>query len=581
MPDIIGELRRNQLITTFSTGAIVDLSDYSVMVSGLDFWPASNLEYITESRLQRFLDVSGFRQPRPSENAFGRGTEDGGIPCMRFPRYVFCSICRRLAPFDTFGGGNKGIYCERCREDDPEGARLVPTRFVLCCRRGHIDDFPWQWWIGCNCERHRLIIKNEGVSTSLSSIIVSCDRCEAERTMADVFNPESFRGFTCSGGRPWLKDEQPCDQPVVVLQRSATSVHFPNTVSAISIPPYSKSAYKKVEELWGTAHLDILDENTVKTILNRIAEAEKRSPNDLWEAYLDRKGESQRESSVDLKEAEYSVLKDPIDFDEEDDFVAEPASVPSDFSKLIETVVLVKKLRVVTALTGFNRIEPNRDRYAPIKTSSIGWLPATEVLGEGIFLALSQDAVKNWLRQNSVVIQDRVKWVESRRKQLAARNRMISHEIVTPEFILLHSLSHLLIRTLTINCGYSTSALQERIYAAKPNDGQETMLGLLIFTAASDSEGSLGGLVQQGKQTRFESTLLEALEQSRWCSSDPLCIESKGQGMDSLNLGACHSCALLPETACETMNSFLDRGIVTGTPEHPKLGYFSEGRSWQ
>lgn len=458
---------------------------------------------------------------------------------------------------------------------------MIPTRFVLCCRRGHIDDFPWQWWIGCNCERHRLIIKNEGVSTSLSSIIVSCDRCEAERTMADVFNPESFRGFTCSGGRPWLKDEQPCDQPVVVLQRSATSVHFPNTVSAISIPPYSKSAYKKVEELWGTAHLDILDENTVKTILNRIAEAEKRSPNDLWEAYLDRKGESQRESSVDLKEAEYSVLKDPIDFDEEDDFVAEPESVPSDFSKLIETVVLVKKLRVVTALTGFNRIEPNRDRYAPIKTSSIGWLPATEVLGEGIFLALSQDAVKNWLRQNSVVIQDRVKWVESRRKQLAARNRMISHEIVTPEFILLHSLSHLLIRTLTINCGYSTSALQERIYAAKPNDGQETMLGLLIFTAASDSEGSLGGLVQQGKQTRFESTLLEALEQSRWCSSDPLCIESKGQGMDSLNLGACHSCALLPETACETMNSFLDRGIVTGTPEHPKLGYFSEGRSWQ
>ena len=399
--------------------------------------------------------------------------------------------------------------------------------------------------------------------------------------MADVFNPESFRRFTCSGGRPWLKDEQPCEQPVVVLQRSATSVHFPNTVSAISIPPYSKSAYKRVEELWGTAHLDSLDENTVKTILNRIAEAEKRSPNDLWEAYLDRKGESQRESSVDLKEAEYSVLKDPIDFDEEDDFVAQPEPVPPDFSRLIETVVLVKKLRVVTALTGFNRIEPNRDRYAPIKTSSIGWLPATEVLGEGIFLALSQDAVENWLRQNSVVIQDRVRWVESRRKQLAARNRMISPEIVTPEFILLHSLSHLLIRTLTINCGYSTSALQERIYAAKPNDGQETMLGLLIFTAASDSEGSLGGLVQQGKQTRFESTLLEALEQSRWCSSDPLCIESTGQGMDSLNLGACHSCALLPETACEIMNSFLDRGLVTGTPESPELGYFSEGRSWQ
>lgn len=580
MPDIIGELRRNQLITTFSTGAIVDLSDYSVMVSGLDFWPSSNLEYVEESRLQRFLGVSGFRQPRPSENAFGRGTEDGGIPCVRFPRYVFCPICRRLAPFDTFGGNSKGIHCERCREDDPDGARLVPTRFVVCCRRGHIDDFPWQWWIGCNCERPRLSIKNEGASTSLSSILISCDRCEAQKTMADVFNPESFREFTCSGARPWLKDEQPCGQPVVVLQRSATSVHFSNTVSAISIPPYSNSAYKRVEELWGTAYLGTQTEDIVKPFLEQIAAVEGLSFNDLWEAYLHRKEEGKREDSVDLKEAEYRVLKDPVDFDEEDDFVAHPEPVPSDFSNLIETVVLIKKLRVVTALTGFNRIEPNKNS-APIKTSSIGWLPATEVLGEGIFLALSQEAVEIWLRQNSAVLQDRVKLIESQRTQLAAGNRLILNEIVTPEFILLHSLSHLLIRTLTINCGYSASALQERIYAAKPDDGQEAMLGLLIFTAASDSEGSLGGLVQQGEQTRFESTLLEALEQSGWCSSDPLCIESTGQGMDSLNLGACHSCALLPETACETMNSFLDRGLVTGTPENPELGYFSGIKSWQ
>ncbi len=581
MPDIIGELRRSQLITTFSTGAIVDLADYSVMVSGLDFWPPSNLEEVTESRLRRFLDVSGFRQPRPSENVFGRIAKDDGIPCVRFPQYVFCPICRRLAPFDTFGGGIKGTHCERCREEDPDGARLVPTRFVLCCRRGHIDDFPWQWWIGCPCERPKLSIKNEGMSTSLSSILISCGRCEAQKTMADVFNPESFRGFTCSGARPWLKDEQPCDQPVVVLQRSATSVHFSNTVSAISIPPYSNSAYRRVEELWVRAHLGVQIEDIVKPFLEQIAKEENLSSNDLWQAYLHHKGEEEREDSVDLKEAEYRVLKDPIDFAEEDHFVAQPEPVPPDFSSLIETVVLVKKLRVVTALTGFNRIEPNRELSARIKKSSIGWLPATEVLGEGIFLALSREAVENWFRQNSVVLQDRVKIIESQRKLLAARNRLIHNEIVTPEFILLHSLSHLLIRTLTINCGYSTSALQERIYAANPDDGQKAMLGLLIFTAASDSEGSLGGLVQQGKQTRFESTLMEALEQGRWCSSDPLCIESTGQGMDSLNLGACHSCALLPETACETMNSFLDRGLVTGTPEHPKMGYFSEDRSWQ
>jgi hypothetical protein len=100
------------------------------------------------------------------------------------------------------------------------------------------------------------------------------------------------------------------------------------------------------------------------------------------------------------------------------------------------------------------------------------------------------------------------------------------------------------------------------------------MSGILVYTAAGDSEGTMGGLVQQGKPTRLESLFRGAIQDARWCSSDPLCIESSGQGIDSLNLAACHACSLLPETSCEEGNRHLDRALLIGTPSHPEIGFF-------
>ena len=101
---------------------------------------------------------------------------------------------------------------------------------------------------------------------------------------------------------------------------------------------------------------------------------------------------------------------------------------------------------------------------------------------------------------------------------------------------------------------------------------------MLIYTAAGDSEGTMGGLVRMGKPGNLEPTILSALERAQWCSSDPVCMElgEKGQGPGSMNLAACHSCGLLPETACETFNRFLDRALVTGSPTNPSLGFLSD-----
>ena len=149
--------------------------------------------------------------------------------------------------------------------------------------------------------------------------------------------------------------------------------------------------------------------------------------------------------------------------------------------------------------------------------------------------------------------------------------RHLGEVVVTPKQMLIHTFSHLLINELVYECGYGSASLRERLYCA---DGSNPMSGLLIYTAAGDSEGSMGGLVEMGKPGKLENVIAKALERASWCSSDPLCIESSGQGPDNCNLAACHSCALIPETSCEEQNRLLDRGVVLGTILNSKSGFF-------
>jgi hypothetical protein len=102
------------------------------------------------------------------------------------------------------------------------------------------------------------------------------------------------------------------------------------------------------------------------------------------------------------------------------------------------------------------------------------------------------------------------------------------------------------------------------------------MYGVQMYTASGDSEGSLGGLVRQGEKNRIEDTICDAIRNAAWCSSDPVCIQSLGQGPESLNLAACHNCALLPETCCECGNRLLDRGVVVGSLEDKDIGFFAD-----
>lgn len=236
----------------------------------------------------------------------------------------------------------------------------------------------------------------------------------------------------------------------------------------------------------------------------------------------------------------------------------------------------MKKLRETRAFVGFSRLQPNtsakiEDKKAMLRLGNGSWLPAIEVYGEGIFFEFSSDELKKWAEKEEV--KERLAPLDAAYQQSFFGQSNPGN--LRAEYVLLHTFAHLIINQLSYECGYGSSSIKERIYCEKCSNDLE-MCGVLIYTASGDSEGSLGGLVRRGEPGKLEDTIIAALENAKWCSSDPICITSLGQGPESLNRAACHNCALLPETCCECGNRLLDRGLVVGELEQKSTGYFFE-----
>jgi hypothetical protein len=286
---------------------------------------------------------------------------------------------------------------------------------------------------------------------------------------------------------------------------------------------------------------------------------------------------------TDYRRQEYSVFCRDIEEGLPKTNLLIRSSAIDNYERLVsfyfDRVSLLHKLRETRAFVGYSRIFPEndltqQDRASLISHEKKSWLPAAIVRGEGIFLKFREERVAEWLGRCGAIHETRLSSINHNLGEMRARRNQPPKE-VTPKHILIHTLAHLLINELVYKCGYGSASLRERIYTS---DGSNPMSGVLIYTAAGDSEGTMGGLVKMGQPGYLEPILASTIEKAGWCSSDPVCIESRGQGPDSCNLGACHSCALLPETSCEEQNRLLDRGVVIGTLEQPNIGYFS--RQW-
>jgi hypothetical protein len=594
---MLHKVRRTQAVVPFGVGAIVDFRREALMAAGLHAWPAGATGRVDDPRLARRLGVDHFREPPSTEER----RPDMALPFVRFPLWHKCPSCEglELARADDRDSpkcsSTVAPYPDRkpCSEFRYP-PRMVQLRFVIACEDGHIEDFPWIAWVHSeggplrrtNTCRNPLMKLTSTGRAGLDGLVVICLSCERRRSLAMAGGPDALATLGCAGNRPWLgpggAESEPCRRTMRVVQRGATNIYFANVESSILIPPYASRARRIIEESSNWTYLNDESLGPLDVRLRGFAHVKRVDLEDLRKAYHDKLAAMERPEEVaraehDFRYSEFKAILDrarPV----HDDLRLvhrQRSEYEPRFAEYFKDVVLIEKLAETRALTGFSRIVPEMTgggSSPKLDQLSLDtrqrWLPAVRVYGEGIFLVVDPERLARWASQD----RGRLRSLSERYRDAAAsRGRTVP--LPPASYFVLHTLAHVLIRRLSFECGYGSSSLRERIYSREV-DGVP-MTGILIYTAAGDCEGTMGGLVRQGRPGRLEPLLSAALEDARWCSADPLCSESHGQGTDSLNLAACHACALLPETSCEMGNRLLDRRCLVGGLAGEDEGFFA------
>lgn len=610
-------LRSGQLLTPFGIGQIINFpGEVSVMICGLDLWEDKiearklqdydNIDFgllkISEPRLERLLNVKYFIKPFPYKTS-GLKNNLLEIPSVRFPRWHHCTNpkCRRMEKHALTIQEDK-IPCPECQ------SKMIPVRFVAVCDQGHIQDVPFKDWVHNgdvynDGKKHILTYNTGSGSGDLGSIIIKCS-CGSSESLFGIMRPNALNrvGQSCKGHRPWLgiegikeKSVKCTSQNFNVLIRGGSNVHYSNIESALHLPLISNTADKAIGEAILEIGLDKLrnykEHDSAKMLLTVALENTKVIKNnkiildELVNGVLKELDECHKTNPInkpiDIRLEEYNyILKGRNSENAEfkaivNSFEDYEGKELLDLEEFFDCVVLIEKLKETRVFTGFSRIisdSSNREfKMSQLSKKPIDWLPAIEVYGEGIFLKFSDSKINDWLKNYG----SSYKLIERYNEASLQRRPNNALRTLNPTFVMMHTFAHLLIKRLCFNCGYGSSSLKERIYFS--DDKENRMNGILVYTSSGDSEGSLGGLVRQGREMYLGKLIKDSIEDARWCSADPVCSDigqSSGQGPDNVNGSACHNCCLVPETSCEEYNSLLDRACVIGTFENPEMGYF-------
>jgi hypothetical protein len=601
-------LRQSQVLTTFGPGAMVDLPDRAVLIEGLQSWRfGKGRDEIAEPRLvaklRERLGLPSVRLVRPPAFDERPGAPHASIGARIFPTWFLVQETRPTGPGGQWRRRRLVRWSELERGgfiDDEERTRrprkVLPVRFVCGCPHGHLDDIDWRVFAhrdrATTCRR-RMWLEERGTSGDISETVVGCDCGIAPRPLYEALGIETRALGTCQGKRPWLgpNSEEDCNQPYRLLVRSASNAYFPQLFSVLSLPEEDPGLTARLDAAW-----NILQNATPATLpafrtIPDVAKALEGLSNDEAMVLIDRRrsGGAGNSGTLPVRQAEFEVINLGSGTRGKDDpdspFFAEalPRAVwdPDRNPRLaaIDRVVLVHRLREVLTLVGFTRFESaGTDENGELDLEGITaaalspepeWFPAIENRGEGIFVALSASAIAEWRSRGGV----RQRELQLMRGTLAwdAEHSSAHRHWLGVSYVLLHSLSHLLLTRIALECGYPAAALRERIYAL-PEAG---MYGLLIHTGTSDSEGTLGGLVETGR--RIGEHLLAVIEDARLCSNDPVCAEHDPSAEhDPMHLhgAACHGCLLIAETTCEQRNDWLDRALAVPTLATADAAFF-------
>ena len=610
-----GQIRQSQMVSTFGPGAMVDLVDRAVVIGGLDHWAWAGGKWVAldDARLRRSLlprlralhpdlDLAKsdyFR--KPPECDLRDASPSIGVRALEFPKWFVCQGCQRLARAGDQFELHKNRYRHQCTGN--KVSRAVPVRFVAACARGHLTDFPWRPFVHRErkegiCDRPDLRLE-EGATGDLARIRARCVNCGASQPMSAARAPL----YPCDGDRPWLggraANEPDCDQTLELLVRTASDAYFSQVVSALRLPPAVESplsrrirepeVWKLVQKVKSVERLEILIEE-----LDTLASAFKGYEAAAILTAIDaHRGERAEEIERPLRTVEFERIVSAPDEQpgNEPDVGCQFAAyrVPAsriDLPRGMRGLIVIPEMREIRVQVSFSRLDSissnlqgefdfERVKHKPaalmLPTGNQKWLPAAEVRGEGIFLELDEDEVQTWERRPAVA--------ERATLLLRAYEAEGRGEFPGVRFYLLHTMSHLLLTAISLECGYAASAIRERIYSqAGGRAGEPAMAAVLLGTGTTGSEGTLGGLVEEGRHVRHH--LREAWDLGRLCSNDPVCAahDPSHPSSDRRSEGAaCHGCLYIAECSCEWQNRFLDRALLVPTiGNNPELAFFQE-----
>ena len=604
-----GEIRQSQVISTFGPGAMVDLPDHSVIIGGLEHWdfPRNERVRITEPRLEQRVceilqrkDIALIAPPAASDEPFAARS---GMKAFIFPIWFLAQVeerwtdpvsqkVYRTRPLVPYSQLTKGKYLDRNRKL----IDVVPVRFVQACVRGHISDINWYAFVyeeWTATRRGQIWLDEGGAGNDFADIFVRCEATKARRPLSQATVAQGHTLGFCRGDRPWLggqNREPKCPEHSRLLVRSASNAYFPQSLGVISIPDTDEVIRDAVAPVWEDflqyceSEADVARERKKQRVAVAI---EKFTNAQVW-AHIQQRKSPVPPTPKGIKQLEIETLLSQPDSVGEDkpegDFYARgrtPKDVPPWLADKLDRVVLVHRLREVVAQIGFTRFEPQEpdiDGMLDINVkrgtlaAEMNWVPAIENRGEGVLVTFKPQAIKDWLDATTRPLVDErggellagfSAWAERREMLGLAPPRGIL------PYIMLHSLSHLMISAVSLECGYAASSIRERVYAVPG------FYGILLYTGTPGAEGTLGGLVQVGN--RIERHIQTALQLGRLCSNDPVCSYHRPNDPHEerfLHGAACHGCLLIAETSCERRNEMLDRALVVPTVHTPGAAFF-------
>ena len=589
-------VRLSHLLRYCSVGAIVRGPDYLMTVRDIREWTSKGggdtgrtIPYIEQVKEALGIEQE-LREPPTARESYAGQVDGVSIPAMRFPTWMKCPSCGLLhaKPWRGLPPGETARCLEPDRKKCPERPELEQVSWVLVHEAGHMSDVPWHFLTHAEASGREqkqcradwsvpyLHLKTNGAA----SRILSCERCKAETSFRDSTRIPYGR----TRQQPWSKEEaDPDGDLALVLEINDARVHSPCTRNALVIPPESRIRKGSVvDRLYSSSQMrDRIEQARMplarKGILKSIARELRCSPAKVEKAIEEiNKGYPLYGKNITqglLLESEYQAFVNEIpELRNDEDFVTRHRtsawkSMKTDSNsepkprKLVDAVdrlIAVDRLKEIMVMTGFQRL--GGQLVPPDIIGQSAWLPALELYGEGIFLSLDAEKTRKWETNPSVV-----RRAEGFRRRFGNTGLNFDPEVtVTSRFLLLHTLSHLLIRQLETEAGYPAASLKERIYCTSEDD--RPMAGILVYVAVPDVVGSLGGLAELAAPERFLRLLSGVFTHAEWCSLDPVCAEHEGQGPSLLNRAACHACALVPEPSCACGNVLLDRTFIKGEP---------------